>query len=609
MKPLGFVNNIYRESWRQLITMVLNYEELNQKPPLGAFLIGRDKQRRILARVEKVYYKPVLVQDYNRALAMGQLNEEKADETSVRSINFMHYDLVLLGEIDLDTGDYDAGIRDVPSLMDIQFYLPDKDKLHKIVSAKIPAEEEEEQHPFKIGVLQYGTSDRYTPKEVDIEFNIANFFPKRTAVFGKTGYGKSNLIKTIIVLMNKHYTNVGQLILDVNGEYGFDETGTDQGLISVLGERVVVYTNRDVETSIEGQIKPIRFNFYDEPQLGAQLRCARIMDRQPPIYINELAETPNDEILRKRENISLKAAWWCALHSIGFEVPAKEKYRYWLPTQKKWRENNPDKVSEKGNVLGIENVVEYVEWCRENTDSYGSDTVSNMLRYAGQFRFLKELHSPEATTNFFDSVQADIEAGKIVIVDLSSLNPTLMLMVSNRVAYNIFCKAQDDFLKVAEKRLKTLIFVEEAHNLLADDDRGAIFKRVGREGRKYGIGLVYSTQRPGSIVEDILTQTENFFVMHIGSENDANVLKKAKTAFGSPISEFILSEPAVGFTFVYSEPYQPYVLSCQVDKFEDVVQRIRDKDKAEQPSQAEPQLAGSNHEATVAVQQERRTLE
>jgi energy-coupling factor transporter ATP-binding protein EcfA2 len=399
MERIGFVSNIYRESWRQLITMVLNYEELDQKPPLGAFLIGRDGQRRILARVEKVYYKPVLVQDYNRALAMGQLNQEKADETSVRSINFMHYDLVLLGEIDLGTGDYDAGIRDVPSLMDIQFYLPDKEELQKIVSAKIPVEEEEEQYPFKIGVLQYGTSDRYTPKGVDIEFNIANFFPKRTAVFGKTGYGKSNLIKTIIVLMNEHDDSVGQLILDVNGEYGFDETGTDQGLISVLGERVVVYTNRDVETSVEGQIRPIRFNFYDEPQLGAQLRRAQIIDRRSPIYIDELAETPNDEILQRAKNNSLKAAWWCALHSIGFEIPTEEEYRYWLPTQREWREQRPEKVSKKGNVWGIENVVEYVEWCRENTDSYGSDTVSNMLRYAGQFRFLRELHSPDATTN------------------------------------------------------------------------------------------------------------------------------------------------------------------------------------------------------------------
>ena len=111
-----------------------------------------------------------------------------------------------------------------------------------------------------------------------------------------------------------------------------------------------------------------------------------------------------------------------------------------------------------------------------------------------------------------------------------------------------------------------LIYVEEAHNVLSDF-QNTIFPRIAREGRKYRLGSVYSTQRPGSIDEDILTQTENFFVMHVGSEEDAHQFEKAKIAFDSPISDFILTEPAVGVAYVYSEPYQPYVLSCKVRKF------------------------------------------
>ncbi len=106
---------------------------------------------------------------------------------------------------------------------------------------------------------------------------------------------------------------------------------------------------------------------------------------------------------------------------------------------------------------------------------------------------------------------------------------------------------------------------------MLSNEQSTIFPRIAREGRKYGIGLVYSTQRPGSIDEDILTQTENFFVMHMGSEEDTNCLRRAKIAFASPISDFILTEPAVGVAYVYSEPYQPYVLSCRVRLFEDVL--------------------------------------
>ncbi len=114
------------------------------------------------------------------------------------------------------------------------------------------------------------------------------------------------------------------------------------------------------------------------------------------------------------------------------------------------------------------------------------------------------------------------------------------------------------------------MYVEEAHNVLSDE-QNTIFPRIAREGRKYGIDMVYSTQRPGSIDEDILTQSENFFVMHVGSEEDAMRLRKVKVAFANPITDFILTEPAVGMAYVYSEPYQPYVLSCKVRKFEDVL--------------------------------------
>ncbi len=37
--------------------------------------------------------------------------------------------------------------------------------------------------------------------------------------------------------------------------------------------------------------------------------------------------------------------------------------------------------------------------------------------------------------------------------------------------------------------------------------------------------------------------------------------KKVKIAYDSPISDFILTEPAIGIAFVNNEPYQPYVLS------------------------------------------------
>ena len=54
------------------------------------------------------------------------------------------------------------------------------------------------------------------------------------------------------------------------------------------------------------------------------------------------------------------------------------------------------------------------------------------------------------------------------------------------------------------------IFIEEAHNLLpkgSDDDTSNVWARVAKEGAKYFLGMVYSTQEPSSIQRNILKNT------------------------------------------------------------------------------------------------------
>ncbi len=601
MRQIGFVNNIARRGWKQLVTVVLNYEELEEKPVLGAFLFVKDGQRDLLARVESAYYAPVLIGDYNQPLAMGVMNKRETDEPTVRSVNFMHYDLTLLGEMDLVTNEFVAGIRNVPSLMDAKVFAPDGAELQNIVAAKIPSDTEGSK-PFRIGRLQYGASAAYTPPDVEISFDASNLWPKRTAVFGKTGYGKSNLIKTLIAVMNSHDNTVGQLIFDVNGEYGFEDVGTGAGLLDVFSgsgdaSRMVIYTNRKVKDEYADFVKPIKFNAYDEPQLSVQLRQARIEQegRAVPQYIQYYAETDEDQL-----QSYYWETWWYGCSTLNLEFPHEDAMgagpdvpsHYSVEPNKTWRDDNPGRVDGDGRLYGMENVIEYLRWRNETQESKsrdeGAKVRSDMRKYFGQFRFLSRLHTPDQDVNVFESVKEDVEAGKVVIVDLSSVDPAVMDILSGKIAGSIFYAAQDKFLEVDAARLRTLIFVEEAHNILSKE-RATIFKRIAREGRKYGIGLVYSTQRPGSIEEDILMMTENFFVMHVSSEADANELKRAKIAFDSPITEFILSEPAVGVAFVYSEPYQPYVLSCKVDKFEDVIGALMARGEERQLT---PGLAG-----------------
>lgn len=582
MKTIGFVNDIRRKDAKQIVTVVLNYEELeDNKLVLGEFIVVKSgAARKFLARVEDCYYAPVIISgdEANNALATGHMNSTM-DESAAKRINFLHYDLALLGEISRDGGKFFAGVREVPSLLDVEVYRPDKKELQQIADAKVPGGSGPVA-PFRLGILQYGTRESdgggpaLPPFSVNISFNVANLQAKRTAVFGKTGFGKSNLIKTLITLSHKVSPKTAQLVFDVNGEYAFSNK-QGKGLIDVFKDakhiaKIVVYTNRRDAQQQYGSdtVKPIKFNVMENPEKAVAFVLGKrfVSEDKQPQYLTDLQDHYMDQTLR--------TFWRC------------------LCVYKLRLNHNPNMTAQHTDADGgiIDDFAEAYNSITA-TKAKPTATIKNLMQYVGQFTFLKRLHclgsiddggqsaSPE-DYNFFNSIEQDLKQGKIVVVDLPSLDSSLLAPLSDIVAKSIFTKSQDNFLigsvdpdAPVQGTADVLMYVEEAHNVLSDE-QNTIFPRIAREGRKYGIGMVYSTQRPGSIDEDILTQSENFFVMHVGSEEDAMRLRRAKVAFASPITDFILTEPAVGVAFVYSEPYQPYVLSCKVRKFEDVLSSV-----------------------------------
>jgi len=128
------------------------------------------------------------------------------------------------------------------------------------------------------------------------------------------------------------------------------------------------------------------------------------------------------------------------------------------------------------------------------------------------------------------------------------------------------------------KLIECIAVFEEAQNVLNRDavkEGQSYFVRWAKEGRKYHLGLIYVTQQPGAIAEEIVSQTDNFFVMHLLGKGDIDALRRANPHYDGVISEFLLKETIIGNTYVYSAPKQPYVFPCKVSEFrESLIQNL-----------------------------------
>ena len=99
---------------------------------------------------------------------------------------------------------------------------------------------------------------RHINPKLKVTFNINHLVSRRSVVFARAGYGKSNLIK---YLMGELYRkgipktdrgrNVGVLIFDADGEYFWPDFKDRPGLCDVeqLQEHLVVFTSNKVEIS------------------------------------------------------------------------------------------------------------------------------------------------------------------------------------------------------------------------------------------------------------------------------------------------------------------------------------------------------------------------
>lgn len=129
--------------------------------------------------------------------------------------------------------------------------------------------------------------------------------------------------------------------------------------------------------------------------------------------------------------------------------------------------------------------------------------------------------------------------GEVAIIDLSLVPSEVIHIVISVLARLIF-EAQQHYRRAHPQgfSLPTVLVLEEAHTFVrrSRDDEGAAsspiqlcreaFERIAREGRKFGLGLVLSSQRPSELSPTVLAQCNTFLLHRIVNDSDQNLVAR-----------------------------------------------------------------------------------
>jgi hypothetical protein len=135
-------------------------------------------------------------------------------------------------------------------------------------------------------------------------------------------------------------------------------------------------------------------------------------------------------------------------------------------------------------------------------------------------------------------IGSDEDDISITVIDLSLVPAEIIHIVTSVIARMTF-EALQRYRKLDKnkKTLPTVLVAEEAHTFIkrykedAENQNAAgictqVFEKIAREGRKFGLGLMLSSQRPSELSPTVLSQCNSFFLHRISNDKDQELVNR-----------------------------------------------------------------------------------
>ena len=147
-------------------------------------------------------------------------------------------------------------------------------------------------------------------------------------------------------------------------------------------------------------------------------------------------------------------------------------------------------------------------------------------------------------TEYIKNVNVDVEQGspsQITILDMSLL-PSEVLETITGLVGRIVLEFVSRFKDEDRGTMPIVMVLEEAQNYIPEinkKDRTSIsrkvFERIAREGRKYGLSLVISSQRPSELSKTVLSQCNSFIIHRLQNPDDQQYIRKLVSSASSEV--------------------------------------------------------------------------
>lgn len=486
----------------------------------------------------------------------------------------------LAGYIDR-TGCFIGGSRELPLIGNEAFVVTEEtiQTVHQIADADET-------------VMRFTRTDL---EDIEIALPVDGLINSHIAIFGNTGSGKSNTLAALykagtaqikLMLGDRFKQRCKFILFDFNGEYTAPHCITDEktvynlnthhengdklplprevllehDMLSVLSDATDKTQKPFLKRALEFRMrvmavdnplefmrnilkKKVRQNLFS----GDKPKCDSVNQLFSPIFKDD------PDLISDLEFHSVAYKWKLRTGSIfNAEVDTERSYLFSLASNFVFKE---DMIEDLLDFMYLQLIQEYLS--NKSNPEHISPVINRM-----------NANRKDIAKIFDTSSHRDIWGeNNFTIVNLNMVNitmkKTLPLLIA-KWAYNM--------KKTSTKPSTLHIIIDEAHNILSNtsfreteswkDYRLETFEEIIKEGRKFGVFITISSQRPNDISSTIISQAHNYFIHRLINQNDLYAIEKS-VSYIDRMTEESIPTLSTG-TCIFSGVVSPIPLKLRV---------------------------------------------